>query len=72
MYASPFYTQYFPPMINFDKRDPRNAWMMFFTNPGAMRQVYTPEEQANLKEVFDAVDAWELLDRQAHGFQKKG
>jgi hypothetical protein len=55
-------------MINFDKRDPRNAWMMFFTNPGAMKQIYTPEEQANLKEVFEAVDAWELLDSQEHEF----
>jgi hypothetical protein len=56
-------------MNHFDKRDPRNAWMMFFTNPGAMKQLYTPEEQANLKEVFEAVDAWELLDSQEHEFQ---
>lgn len=56
-------------MNHFDKRDPRHAWMMFFTNPGAMKQIYTPEEQANFKEVFEAVDAWELLDSQEHEFE---
>jgi hypothetical protein len=45
---------------NFDKGDVRHAWMLFFTQPDAMKQVYTPEERAKLEEMFEAVDAWDL------------
>lgn len=44
----------------FDKGDARHAWMLFFTQPDAMKQVYTPEERAKLEEMFEAVDAWDL------------
>lgn len=45
---------------NFDKDDPKHAWMLFFTKPDTMIQVYTPEERDNMKEMFDAVQAWDL------------
>ena len=45
---------------NFDKQDIRDAWMMFFTQPERMFEVYTPEEKARLKEMLEAVDAWDL------------
>lgn len=44
----------------FDKDDPKDAWMLFFTQPEAMKQVYTPEEKAQLKDLFEAVNAWDL------------
>jgi predicted transposase/invertase (TIGR01784 family) len=45
---------------NFDKGDPKHAWMLFFTKPDVMSEVYTAEERANMKEMFDAVQAWDL------------
>ena len=45
---------------NFDKDDPKDAWMLFFTQPEAMKQIYTPEEKAKLKDMFEAVNAWDL------------
>jgi hypothetical protein len=45
---------------NFDKADPKDAWMLFFTQPDAMKQVYTTEEKAKLKDMFEAVNAWDL------------
>ena len=45
---------------NFDKDDDQHAWMLFFTQPEAMKQVYTPEERAKLEAMFEAVDAWDL------------
>jgi hypothetical protein len=45
---------------NFDKADPKDAWMLFFSQPEAMKQVYTPEEKAHLKDMFEAVNAWDL------------
>jgi predicted transposase YdaD len=44
----------------FDKDDPKDAWMLFFTQPEAMKQIYTPEEKAKLKDMFEAVNAWDL------------
>jgi hypothetical protein len=34
--------------------------MLFFTQPDTMIQVYTPEERANMKEMFNAVQACDL------------
>jgi hypothetical protein len=45
---------------NFDKDDDQHAWMLFFTQPEAMKQVYTPEERSKLEAMFEAVDAWDL------------
>lgn len=45
---------------NFEKQDHRDAWMMFFTKPEAMLEVYTPEERQKLRELFEAVNAWDL------------
>jgi predicted transposase/invertase (TIGR01784 family) len=45
---------------NFEKHDHRDAWMMFFTKPEAMLEVYTPEERQKLRELFEAVNAWDL------------
>jgi phage anti-repressor protein len=45
---------------NFDRYDVRHAWMMFFTQPHQMYQIYTPEERKRLEELYEAVDAWDL------------
>lgn len=45
---------------NFDKRDIRHGWMAFFHKPAAMKDIYTPEEQQEYDEIFQAVKAWDL------------
>lgn len=45
---------------NFSVDDIRDAWMLFFTEPERMLEVYTPEQKARLKEMLEAVDAWDL------------
>jgi len=45
---------------NFDRTDIRHAWMMFFTQPERMIEIYTPEEKKRFEELYEAVDAWDL------------
>lgn len=45
---------------NFDRSDIRHAWMMFFTQPERMYQIYTPEERKRFEELYEVVDAWDL------------
>jgi predicted transposase/invertase (TIGR01784 family) len=45
---------------NFDKRDIRHGWMAFFHKPAATKDIYTPEEQQEYDEIFQAVKAWDL------------
>jgi len=44
----------------FDKKDNRDGWMTFFHKPAAMKDIYTPEEQKEYDEIFQAVNAWDL------------
>lgn len=44
----------------FDKRDIRDGWMTFFHKPDTMKDIYTPEEQQEYDEIFQAVKAWDL------------
>lgn len=34
--------------------------MCYFTKPESMRELYTPEEQEKLQEMFEVVNAWDL------------
>lgn len=36
------------------------SWIMFFTQPDRMYQIYTPEERKRFEELYEAVDAWDL------------
>lgn len=45
---------------NFDRSDIRHAWMMCFTQPERMYQIYTPEERKRFEELYEVVDAWDL------------
>lgn len=45
---------------SFVKDDMRDAWMLFFTKPEAMREMYTPEDWARYREMFQAVKAWDI------------
>jgi len=45
---------------NFDRSDIRHAWMMSFTRPECMYQIYTPEERKRFEELYEVVDAWDL------------
>jgi predicted transposase/invertase (TIGR01784 family) len=44
----------------FEKADPRHGWMCYFTKPESMKELYTPEEQEKLQEMFEVVNAWDL------------
>jgi predicted transposase YdaD len=34
--------------------------MLFFTQPEKMKDIYTPEQRRRYKEMWEAVDAWDL------------
>ena len=44
----------------FDSEDIRDAWMLFFTQPERMKDIYTPEQRQRYKEMWEAVRAWDL------------
>jgi|GEM_PF-2678103 len=44
-------------LSNFNKANQRDAWLLFFTQPDAMYQAYTPEELATLEALHAAVNA---------------
>jgi predicted transposase/invertase (TIGR01784 family) len=44
----------------FDMEDERDTWMLFFTQPEKMKDIYTPEQRRRYKEMWEAVDAWDL------------
>ena len=44
----------------FDSEDIRDAWMLFFTQPERMKDIYTPEQRQRYKEMWEAVHAWDL------------
>ena len=50
----------------FEKSDDRDGWMLFFTKPEAMMEVYTPEERQELRDLFSAVNAWDLTRHTAN------
>jgi flagellar biosynthesis/type III secretory pathway protein FliH len=58
----------------FEKADPRHGWMCYFTKPETMRELYTPEEQQKLQEMFDVVNAWDLTrysEEELSGLERK-
>jgi predicted transposase/invertase (TIGR01784 family) len=44
----------------FDIDDRRDTWMLFFTQPEKMKDVFTPEQRERYKEMWEAVEAWDL------------
>jgi predicted transposase/invertase (TIGR01784 family) len=44
----------------FDMENERDNWMFFFTQPEKMKDIYTPEQRRRYKEMWEAVDAWDL------------
>ena len=44
----------------FDVDDIRDTWMLFFTKPEKMKDVFTPEQRKRYEELWEAVDAWDL------------
>ena len=50
----------------FDSEDIRDAWMMFFTQPERMKDIFTPELRARYKEMWEAVRAWDLTKHSEH------
>jgi len=51
---------------NFDLEDIRDVWMLFFTQPEKMKDIYTPEQRKRYKEMWDAVRAWDLTKHSEH------
>ena len=43
----------------FDVRDKREAWMLFFTQPEKMKDIFTPEEQKEYRELWEAISVWD-------------
>jgi predicted transposase/invertase (TIGR01784 family) len=50
----------------FDMENIRDAWMLFFTQPEKMKEIYTPEQRKRYKEMWEAVDAWDLTKHSEH------
>ena len=49
-----------------DSEDIRDAWMLFFTQPERMKDIYTPEQRQRYKEMWEAVRAWDLTKHSEH------
>lgn len=45
---------------NLDLGKHENAWMLFFTQPEKVMEVFTPEQREELDELIVAVNAWDL------------
>jgi predicted transposase/invertase (TIGR01784 family) len=44
----------------FDEENIRDGWMLFFTQPEKVMDIYTPEQRQRLNEMMEAVNAWDL------------
>ena len=44
----------------FDEDNIRDGWMLFFTKPEKVMDIYTPEQRQRLNEMMEAVNAWHL------------
>jgi predicted transposase/invertase (TIGR01784 family) len=43
----------------FDRESKQDAWMMFFTKPEQVMEIFTPEQRKKFAEMLNAVDAWD-------------
>ena len=44
----------------FDTEDTRDLWMLFFTKPDTMKEIFTPEQRLRYAEMWQAVREWDL------------
>ena len=50
----------------FDVESSRDAWMLFFTQPEKVMEVYTPEQRKRYNEMIEAVEAWDKTKYTEH------